>query len=102
MGYNKSGEKVRVLWGRGKATCALFLYICGDRIFKGKEINLDIDEPCPPELKSQAYTGQPVCCDEWNQAKKTKSPCNPLSDADCDGVNNQADSTPTGGGPRTR
>ena len=94
MSYTKKGEPVSNLFGTGRATCALFLYVCGDRIFKGKEINFDRGEACPPEVTSEAYAGKTVCCDEWKQAKKTKSPCNPLADADCDGIENKADPTP--------
>jgi hypothetical protein len=33
----------------------------------------------------------PVCCDEWERAKLSKSPCDPLVDADCDGTLNDED-----------
>ncbi len=97
--YDASGKIVQSLWDTGLATCHVTLRICGDKIFKSKEINTDRGERCPPEFDGYSYSNLYVCCDEWKRAKHTNNPCNPLTDADCDGIANQEDSTPTEAGP---
>ena len=45
-----------------------------------------------PEAKDFA---QPtICCDEFNKAVKSKQPCDPMEDADCDGIPNDKDDDP--------
>ena len=41
-----------------------------------------------------------VCCDKWQQATASGSPCNPMVDADCDGIPNQRDPFPIQPQPR--
>jgi hypothetical protein len=35
-----------------------------------------------------------VCCDRWHEAERTKVPCDPSRDADCDGALNDLDDEP--------
>jgi hypothetical protein len=49
--------------------------------------------PCPipfPEL----------CCGSWTEAERTKEPCDPAVDADCDGVSNEQDADPFAPAPQ--
>lgn len=39
--------------------------------------------------------GSRVCCNKLRDAARTKSPCDPRSDIDCDGIPNQTDTTTT-------
>jgi hypothetical protein len=95
--YDASGNIVQSLWDTGRASCVLHLNICGDQIFKSKEISTKRNETCPPGFDARDYVGIMVCCDQWKKAKQSNSPCNPLTDADCDGIPNQEDANPTAG-----
>jgi len=78
----------------GQVTCNLTYYICGDSFFKSKIINVDKGEHCPDSLSYKAIPNQTVCCDAWAEANRTKMPCDPVVDSDCDGVPNQVDDFP--------
>ena len=79
----------------GEATCSRQILVCGDSVRTDRRYNFNRGERCPwgGERAAIAYRedGMPVCCDEWDKAKLSKSPCDPLADADCDGVPNDED-----------
>jgi len=80
----------------GEASCSRQILVCGDLIRTDKTYNTTQGEKCPwgeGRGTSIAYRedGGTVCCDEWVKAKQSKSPCDPLADADCDGIPNDDD-----------
>jgi len=77
----------------GQITCVLEIHICGDTIFKQQLINSETED-CPQFLDYNVVPDIQVCCTEWQKAKQSGAPCNPLEDADCDGVSNQDDNFP--------
>lgn len=76
----------------GQVTCVLSIQVCGDTIFK--QHVAEAGEDCPEEYHYSYASPSKVCCDKWDQAKESGSPCNPLVDADCDGVINALDAYP--------
>lgn len=76
--------------GSGYITCNLNYYVCGDHFFKGKVINVNAGEKCPEWNVEYSE----VCCDKWEEAKRTKSPCDVTLDSDCDGTPNGEDDRP--------
>ncbi len=90
--YDEKGELQGLFpSGSGLITCAMFYYICTDRFFKGKVINVKAGEKCP----KWKVENRKICCDSWVEAKRKKSPCDPMLDSDCDGVSNEEDDYPT-------
>lgn len=89
--YDRKGNPTELL-PEGKVTCVLDIQICGDTIFKQHVI--EGSENCPESLHFSYASPTQVCCAKWDEAKLTGSPCNPLRDADCDGVANDADAYP--------
>ena len=89
--YDSQGNTTELL-PDGKITCVLEIQICGDTIFKQQVI--DTDQDCPSYLHYSYAPQTSVCCDHWQAAKQSASPCDPTTDADCDGVNNDNDSYP--------
>lgn len=87
----------------GEASCSRQILVCGDMIRTDKRYNYKQGEKCPwAEGTTIAYRedGGTVCCDEWEKAKQSKAPCDPLADADCDGIPNDDDvHTLTAGAP---
>ena len=79
----------------GEATCSRQILVCGDSVRTDKRYNFNRGERCPWGGNRAAIAsredGMPVCCDEWEKAKLSKSPCDPLADADCDGIPNDDD-----------
>ena len=80
----------------GEASCSRQILVCGDTIRTDKTYNTKQGEKCPwveGTGTSIAYRedGGTVCCDEWVKAKQSKAPCDPLADADCDGIPNDDD-----------
>lgn len=73
-------------------TCTLRCWICGDTMFKQKVIGPG--EECPESLHFSHGAQIPVDCGKWEEAKRTKNPCDPLVDADCDGAANDVDEWP--------
>ena len=63
-------------------------------IIKQKVVNTDAGEKCPDSLHFSRAPTTKVCCAKWDEAKRTKTPCDPMVDADCDGVANDADEYP--------
>lgn len=80
----------------GEASCSRQILVCGDMIRTDKRYNSSQGETCPfveGQRTAIAFRedGAMVCCDEWQKAKQSKSPCDPLADADCDGIPNDDD-----------
>lgn len=79
----------------GEAACERTILVCGDSLTS--EVVYDSNTAsCPWAEGSRAALasredGAPVCCDDWERAKVSKDPCDPLADADCDGVPNDDD-----------
>lgn len=90
--YDAAGNIVGDLFGTDRVTCILRILVCGDTIFKGAEI--DVRGNCPPGFDESSVPSTMVCCDDWNRAKQSRQPCDPLTDADCDGISNQEDASP--------
>ncbi len=90
--YDAKGKSVGSL-PEGKVTCGLNFEICGDYFFKQKVIETG-RETCPESLHFSSVPPTYVCCAEWNNAKQSRNPCDPLLDADCDGVPNDVDDRP--------
>lgn len=83
---------------KGEAKCSRSLSACGDDL-GGSAIYNPYSDTCPFTRKpgSQLAFSKPgpgVCCAEWEKAKRSKVPCDPLLDADCDGIPNQEDIEP--------
>jgi hypothetical protein len=76
---------------QGQVTCLLQVQVCGDMITKQKVVNTNAGEKCPDSLHFSRAPVMKVCCAKWDEAKRTKMPCDPMVDADCDGVVNDAD-----------
>ena len=76
----------------GQITCVLEIQICGYTIFKQQVI--DAGDECPAYLHYSYAPPTPVCCSTWDESKQSGSPCDPLQDADCDGVSNDEDPYP--------
>ena len=89
--FDRKGNMTELL-PDGKATCVLEIQVCGDTIFKQQVV--ESSESCPESLHFSYAPPTQVCCAKWDEAKQTGSPCNPLKDADCDGVENDADVYP--------
>ena len=89
--YDSEGNTTERL-PEGKVTCLLEIHICGDVIFKQQVVNAG--DECPESLHFSNAPNMQVCCTAWNEAKRTGSPCDPLEDADCDGVPNDMDTYP--------
>jgi len=79
---------------QGKITCKLTYQICSDFFFRQQVIDVEKGERCPQALHFSSVPQRRVCCTEWQEAKRTKNPCDPLVDADCDGAPNDEDDYP--------
>lgn len=90
--YDPEGN-LKELLPDGKTTCVLEIRVCGDTIFKQQVID-DASQDCPDSLHYLSVPSVSICCDEWEAAKQSASPCNPMIDADCDGVQNNDDAHP--------
>jgi hypothetical protein len=80
----------------GIAVCDRTVIVCADSFKVTRRYNYSKGERCPWAPGARAsitmnYPGALVCCEKWQEAKRTGSPCNPLEDADCDGVPNSED-----------
>ena len=87
-GFDAEGNTTELLED-GRITCVLRVQVCGDSIFKQQVIGEG--EECPAGLHYSAAPPVDVCCDAWDAARQSGSPCDPLQDADCDGLANEAD-----------
>lgn len=88
--YDEKGSPQGLL-APGYVTCTFYFYVCGDPFFKGRVINVNAGDRCP----DWQLTYREICCDKWEEAKRTKQPCDVMLDADCDGVTNSEDDQPT-------
>ncbi len=77
-----------------KITCGLSYAVCGDSFFRQQVINPRSGEKCPESLHFSRAPSRAVCCKAWKEAQRTKIPCDPLVDSDCDGTPNDADDYP--------
>jgi len=91
--FDSAGKSTGLL-PQGQVTCVLEIQVCADMIIKSKVVNTAAHEPCPDSLHYSRAPQTKVCCAKWNEAKRTKSPCDPLTDMDCDGVVNTVDEYP--------
>lgn len=89
--YDEKGNVQGLFPSGGLRTCNMVYYICLDKFFKGKVINVNAGDKCP----EWNVEYREICCDRWVEAKRKKSPCNPMLDSDCDGVSNDEDDYPT-------
>jgi hypothetical protein len=87
----------------GEASCSRQIVVCGDEMRSDRKYNYKQGGKCPwaeGTTITQRMDGGAVCCDEWKSAKLAKTPCDPLADADCDGIPNDDDVEPmTAGAP---
>jgi hypothetical protein len=77
----------------GEASCSRQVVACSDKIRTDWHYNYK-DAKCPwsdQATISRREDGAVVCCAAWDEAKRSKSPCDPLADADCDGIPNVDD-----------
>ena len=89
--YDEKGDPTELFpSGSGYITCNLNYYVCLDHFFKGKVINVNAGEKCP----QWNVDYKEICCDKWEEAKRTKSPCDVMLDSDCDGKPNSEDDRP--------
>ena len=93
--YNAKGG-LQGLLPSGYVTATFFFFVCGDPFFKGQLINVAAGERLPGW---QPLQNRKVCCDKWEEAKRTKKPCDVMFDADCDGTPNTNDDLPTQAAP---
>jgi len=89
--FDKQGNTTELL-PDGQVTCVLEIQVCGDTIFKQQVV--ETDEGCPEYYHYSYAPPTAVCCELWEEAKLTDTPCNPLKDADCDGITNESDTFP--------
>ncbi len=83
--------KVLGLLPQGQVTCFLEVLICGDMFAQTRVVDQAAGEKCPPELQASHAPQTATCCPAWEAAKKSKIPCDPLQDTDCDGRMNATD-----------
>lgn len=82
----------------GEAICKRSLVVCGDSI--GSEVRYNTRTGRCPFIRSKrasiasSQPGPPICCEEWAKARRSKTLCDPLVDADCDGIPNHEDIEP--------
>ncbi len=91
--FDSAGKSTGLL-PQGQVTCVLEIQVCADMLFKSKVVNTAAREPCPDNLHYSRAPNTKVCCAKWNESKRTKSPCDPLTDIDCDGAVNTVDEYP--------
>ena len=73
--------------------CHVYIKVCSlelNRRFRAKE--------CP---ESKDFAQPTFCCDEFDKAVKSKQPCDPMQDADCDGIPNDKDDNPLKPDPKS-
>ena len=94
-----SCKEKRAPWVQVRGT-SVAVSICGYEVFRGTIPNTT------DKLLVEAYRqaiighvrsqiGSTVCCDQFRDAVRTGSPCDPSKDIDCDGVSNQTDTVTT-------
>jgi hypothetical protein len=76
---------------RNETDCFLYIHICSFHL--NRKTIVPLGTHCPVAKDFAAPT---ICCDEFDKAVKTKQPCDPMQDADCDGLPNDTDPDPLG------
>lgn len=69
--------------------CYLNIYVCGFELKRNTKNPLGTR--CP---EAKDFAQPTICCDEFDKAVKSKQPCDPMQDADCDGIPNDKDGDP--------
>jgi hypothetical protein len=72
--------------------CKEVLEVCGARSVR--EQDLPRSQGCGKAFWPEPTPADEVCCDTFKEAVKSKRPCDPTDDADCDGIPNENDSDP--------
>jgi hypothetical protein len=72
------------------------LYMCGYSVFQYRDSNLNdqlFADAYRAAMRDQllASSSSKVCCDKFRQAVRTRKPCDPRVDVDCDGTPNRTD-----------
>ncbi|MDQ2975712.1 MAG: hypothetical protein M3R69_09920 [Acidobacteriota bacterium] len=78
---------------RKNRDCFLWIQLPACNFFLSRKTTVPLATKCP-EAKDFAHPT--FCCDEFKKAVKTKQPCDPMQDADCDGLPNDTDPDPLG------
>ncbi len=79
---------------RNEKDCYLYIHVCSFRLNRKTIVPL-VGTKCP---EPDDFAQPTFCCDEFNKAVKTKKPCDPMRDVDCDGLPNLPGKIATGGG----
>jgi len=69
--------------------CYLTILVCNFKLQRDTKNPLGTQCPTGKDFSQPTF-----CCDEFNEAVKTKKPCDPMKDADCDGLPNDTDPDP--------
>ena len=82
----------------GEAKCERSVVVCGDSMTSERRYDSNT-ERCPWSSDGRtaiafSEPGLPVCCRDWEEAKRSRTPCDPQLDADCDGIPNDEDLEP--------
>jgi hypothetical protein len=79
-----------------RGTNGIDVSICGSTVFRGYRPGTT----WPDEIEGyrvevlrwiQDRVGSQICCNKFREAARTRTPCDPTSDIDCDGKSNQTD-----------
>jgi hypothetical protein len=74
------------------------VWYCTGLLYRHKVVekrpHTDVCEQFFQEVGASLGDGTKICCDLLEQARKSKKPCDPGIDLDCDGVPNQYDDFP--------
>jgi hypothetical protein len=76
---------------RNETDCYLYIHICSFHL--NRKTIVPFGTKCPVAKDFAAPT---FCCDEFDKAVKSKQPCDPMQDANCDGIPNDTDPDPLG------
>jgi hypothetical protein len=79
--------------------CNEVILVCGTMIVRDSVVARD--PGCGGAFWPDPKDGDEVCCEEFQKAVKSKQPCDPSKDADCDGIANEDDSNPFKADPLT-
>jgi hypothetical protein len=74
--------------------CYLTILVCNFKLQRDTKNPLGTQCPTAKDFSQPTF-----CCDEFDKAVKTKFPCDPMKDADCDGLPNDTDPDPLGARP---
>ncbi|MFN2531928.1 MAG: hypothetical protein ABR555_11575 [Pyrinomonadaceae bacterium] len=77
---------------REQRGCEEVLLVCNAKFVRQSTVARD--PGCPEAFWPDPKDGDEVCCEEFEKAVKSKQPCDPSKDADCDGIPNENDSDP--------